>query len=109
MNGTQATRQARPPPTGPAPPAPVTAPPAPPVNTGAPPPAVRQPNGPANGAHTHTAASAAAQKAKKKNPDPPVDPSQLYESLKNRIATLEEEEIHNEEEERKIGAHLTTH
>ena len=49
-----------------------------------------------NGTHAHN------QKGKKKN-DPPVDPSQLYESLKNRIATLEEEEIHNEEEERRIG------
>lgn len=104
MNGAQAaTRQARPPPTGPTPPAPPAAPPTPPnnagaqPNTGQPPPANRQPNGPVNGAHSH------AQKGKKKN-DPPVDPSQLYESLKNRIATLEEEEIHNEEEERRIGA-----
>ncbi|EKM61609.1 uncharacterized protein PHACADRAFT_84750 [Phanerochaete carnosa HHB-10118-sp] len=103
MNGAQAaTRQARPPPTGPTPPAPSAAPPAPPNNanaqasSGQSPPANRQPNGPVNGAHSH------AQKGKKKN-DPPVDPSQLYESLKSRIATLEEEEIHNEEEERRIA------
>lgn len=105
MNGAPpTTRQARPPPTGPTPPAPApaAAPPAAPHAAGAqpgaaqPPPASRPPNGPVNGAHSHN------QKGKKKN-DPPVDPSQLYESLKNRIATLEEEEIHNEEEERKIG------
>lgn len=100
MNGAQAAR--RPPPTGPTPPAPAAAPPAPPNNTGAQshaaqaPPANRQPNGPVNGTHAHS------QKGKKKS-EPPVDPSQLYESLKNRIATLEEEEIHNEEEERRIG------
>lgn len=100
MNGAQAAR--RPPPTGPTPPVPATAPPAPPNNAGAQPhaaqapPANRQPNGPVNGTHAHN------QKGKKKN-ESPVDPSQLYESLKNRIATLEEEEIHNEEEERRIG------
>ena len=106
MNGAQqTTRQARPPPTGPTPPAPSSAPPAPPNNasvqpaTVQQPPANRQPNGPVNGTHTNNN----NQKGKKKS-DPPVDPSQLYESLKNRIATLEEEEIHNEEEERRIGA-----
>ncbi|KIP11126.1 hypothetical protein PHLGIDRAFT_125026 [Phlebiopsis gigantea 11061_1 CR5-6] len=101
MNGAQPAR--RPPPTGPAPPAPAAAPPAPPSAVAAqpgavqaPPPANRQPNGPVNGTHAHS------QKGKKKS-EPPVDPSQLYESLKNRIATLEEEEIHNEEEERRIA------
>ena len=101
MNGAQPAR--RPPPTGPAPPAPAVAPPAPPNAVAAqpsaaqaPPTASRQPNGPVNGTHAHS------QKGKKKS-EPPVDPSQLYESLKNRIATLEEEEIHNEEEERRIG------
>lgn len=44
----------------------------------------------------------AVKGGKKKNPDPPVDPSQLYESLKNRIATLEEDMIHNEEEGKRI-------
>jgi hypothetical protein len=103
MNGAQQTvGQARPPPTGPTPPAPSSAPPAPPNNAGvlpaaaASPPANRQANGPVNGTHTNN------QKGKKKS-DPPVDPSQLYESLRSRIATLEEEEIHNEGEERRIG------
>ena len=32
----------------------------------------------------------------------------MYESLKNRIAALEEEETHEEEEERKFGASFTT-
>lgn len=44
----------------------------------------------------------AVKGGKKKNPDPPVDPSQLYESLKNRIATLEEDMIHNEEEGKRV-------
>ncbi|KAI0695615.1 hypothetical protein BC835DRAFT_1482020 [Cytidiella melzeri] len=91
----------KPPPTGPTPPVPSAAPPAPSHNTASaavanPPPASsRQPNGTAvNGTH--------GPKGKKKNPDPPVDPSQLYESLKNRIATLEEDMIHNEEEGKRI-------
>jgi len=31
----------------------------------------------------------------------------MYESLKNRIAALEEEETHEEEEERKFGSSFT--
>jgi hypothetical protein len=31
----------------------------------------------------------------------------MYESLKNRIAALEEEETHEEEEERKFGMSFT--
>jgi hypothetical protein len=31
----------------------------------------------------------------------------MYESLKNRIAVLEEEETHEEEEERRFGASFT--
>jgi hypothetical protein len=33
----------------------------------------------------------------------------MYESLKNRIAALEEEETHEEEEERKFGKSLTAY
>ncbi|KAI0778975.1 hypothetical protein BD413DRAFT_464917, partial [Trametes elegans] len=44
-----------------------------------------------------------AQKGKKKAADQPVDPSQMYETLKNRIAALEEEEVHEEEEERRFA------
>jgi|ERR1700722_224743 hypothetical protein len=47
-----------------------------------------------NGAHP--------PKNKKKDPAP-VDPAAMYESLKNRIAALEEEEVLEEEEERKFG------
>ena len=102
-NGAQPTRHAKPPPTGPTPPAPAAAPPAPPNNAHAHAHSssnARQPNGAVNGTHAHT------QKAKKKAADPPpVDPSQMYETLKNRIAALEEEEVHEEEEERRFGTH----
>ncbi|KAI0094430.1 hypothetical protein BDY19DRAFT_912732 [Irpex rosettiformis] len=80
----------KPPPTGPTPPAPSAAPPAPPNNNANASAPTRQPNG-----------TVVNGKGKKK-PDPPVDPSQLYESLKNRIATLEEDMIHNEEEGKRI-------
>ncbi|THG97446.1 hypothetical protein EW026_g4553 [Hermanssonia centrifuga] len=100
-NSAQAVRHAKPPPTGPTPPAPATTPPVPPNNTNAhahPPPANRQPNGTVNGTH------AQHQKGKKKTTDPPpVDPSQMYETLKNKIAALEEEEVHEEEEERRFA------
>jgi hypothetical protein len=33
----------------------------------------------------------------------------MYESLKNRIAALEEEETHEEEEERKFGKSFTAY
>ncbi|KAI6153863.1 hypothetical protein BKA82DRAFT_364109 [Pisolithus tinctorius] len=46
-----------------------------------------------NGSHPNT------QKPKKKS-DAPLDPAVMYESLKNRIAALEEEEVLEEEEER---------
>ena len=51
-----------------------------------------------NGTH-----APATQKGKKKAAEQPVDPSQMYETLKNRIAALEEEEVHEEEEERRFG------
>lgn len=101
MNGAQTARQPRPVPAGPTPPAPAAAPPVPPNNahTQA---ATRQPNGStANGSGTHP--PSAVQKGKKKAADPPVDPSQMYETLKNRIAALEEEEVHEEEEERRFS------
>ncbi|KAH9897756.1 hypothetical protein C8Q73DRAFT_370629 [Cubamyces lactineus] len=97
MNGTQTARQGRPAPAGPTPPAPAAAPPVPP-NTAHTQPGTRPPNGaPANATH------APAQKGKKKAPEQPVDPTQMYETLKNRIAALEEEEVHEEEEERRFA------
>lgn len=48
------------------------------------------------------------QKNKKKAEPAPVDPAVMYESLKNRIAALEEEETHEEEEERRFGTFSTT-
>jgi hypothetical protein len=42
------------------------------------------------------------QKGRKKT-ETPVDPAAMYESLKNRIAALEEEEVIEEEEERQFG------
>ncbi|PCH34229.1 hypothetical protein WOLCODRAFT_135578 [Wolfiporia cocos MD-104 SS10] len=96
MNGTQPARHARPAPSGATPPAPAAAPPAPPSQNNAHPPN-RQPNGTApNGTH-------APPKGKKKATEQPVDPSQMYETLKNRIAALEEEEVHEEEEERRFA------
>ena len=106
MNGTTSqaasARQAKPPPTGPTPPAPVSAPPAPPTNahTHNHPPTGNRQN--ANG--THASHNQQQKTGKKKNPEPtPVDPSQMYETLKNRIAVLEEDAVHEEEEERKFG------
>ncbi|KAF9245839.1 hypothetical protein BU15DRAFT_85515 [Melanogaster broomeanus] len=93
MNGTSshtnsqsqpAARMAKPPPTGPAPPAPVLAPPVPPNH------AAQSPT--TNRPLPHPSVVNGAQKAKKKN-DTPVDPAAMYESLKNRIAALEEEEV----------------
>ncbi|KAL1951302.1 hypothetical protein VTO73DRAFT_451 [Trametes versicolor] len=96
MNGTQTARHGRPAPAGPTPPAPAAAPPVPP-NTAHTQPGTRPPNGaPTNGTHPPP------QKGKKKAPDQPVDPTQMYETLKNRIAALEEEEVHEEEEERRF-------
>ncbi|TCD71175.1 hypothetical protein EIP91_012124 [Steccherinum ochraceum] len=98
MNGTQtATRQAKPPPTGPAPPPPTTTTP----NTAN----TTTNHAPkTNGVHgTAPAAQQPPPKGKKKNPEPaPVDPSQMYETLKNKIAALEEDAVHEEEEERKF-------
>ena len=97
MNGTQSARHGRPAPAGPTPPAPAAAPPVPP-NASHAQPAPRTTNGTTtNGTH------APAPKGKKKPADQPVDPSQMYETLKNRIAALEEEEVHEEEEERRFG------
>ncbi|CCM04464.1 uncharacterized protein FIBRA_06644 [Fibroporia radiculosa] len=96
MNGTtQTSKHGRPVPAGVTPPAPATAPPAPPAHQA---PNNRQVNGlTTNGAH------APVQKGKKKAVEQPVDPSQMYETLKNRIAALEEEEVHEEEEERRFA------
>ncbi|GBE77577.1 hypothetical protein SCP_0104570 [Sparassis crispa] len=96
MNGASTARHGRPAPTGITPPAPAAAPPAPP-NHAHPPPVARPSNGAAvNGTHPPI------QKGKKKAAEQPVDPSQMYETLKNRIAALEEEEVHEEEEERRF-------
>ena len=46
------------------------------------------------------------QKGKKKAES--VDPAAMYETVRNRIAALEEEEVHGEEEERRIGAWQST-
>ncbi|CAL1694451.1 unnamed protein product [Somion occarium] len=112
MNGaapqTATARHAKPPPTGPTPPAPIVAPPAPPNNHAHPhphthPPAGnRQANGPTNGTHPPPSHNQQQKAGKKKNPDPPVDPSQMYETLKNKIAALEEDAVHEEEEERRF-------
>ena len=100
MSSSQTTtisRTAKPPPAGPTPPAPPTTQPAlasPSVPASAKPP---QNHAPAvNGAYP-------TQKARKKNDLTPVDPTTMYESLKNRIAALEEEEVQEEEEERQYG------
>ena len=109
MNGTNihpsqnaiGSRPAKPPPTGLAPSAPAVVPPLlpnhsnpPNVNRTVPP---HSNNTVVNGTYTHN------QKGKKKN-DTPVDPAAMYESLKSRIAALEEEEVLEEEEEKIFGA-----
>jgi hypothetical protein len=109
MNGTNihpsqnaiGSRAVKPPPAGLAPSAPTAAPPllpnhANPPNTNRPVPPHSN-NTSLNGSYAHN------QKGKKKN-DTPVDPAAMYESLKNRIAALEKEEVLEEEEERIFGA-----
>jgi len=105
MNGTNtvhpqnaSARLAKPPPTGPAPPAPAVAPPVPPNHLH--PPLGSRTNPPL---HHHGNTVNGTHRGKKKN-DAPVDPATMYESLKSRIAALEEEEVLEEEEERTFGA-----
>ncbi|KAG1754939.1 uncharacterized protein EDB91DRAFT_1233743 [Suillus paluster] len=105
MNGTNilpsqnaiGSRPAKPPPTGLAPSAPAVAPPLLPNHPNPPTPNRTVPphsnNTVVNGTYSHN------QKGKKKN-DVPVDPATMYESLKSRIAALEEEEVLEEEEEK---------
>lgn len=98
-----ANRLAKPPPSGPAPPAPVSTPPVPPNNSQP----HQHPHPPHPHAHHHPHSHPpnrvnGVQKGKKKN-DIPVDPVTMYESVKNRIAALEEEEGIEEEEERRFG------
>ena len=115
MNGVVQTQTQRP--KLPAGPAPVNAPPAPPVHK--PTPGNSHPSHPHPRSSQHTTAqptpnrgqspaNAQPSKSKKKVEPAPVDPAVMYESLKNRIAALEEEETHEEEEERKFGASATT-
>ncbi|KZS93504.1 hypothetical protein SISNIDRAFT_84372 [Sistotremastrum niveocremeum HHB9708] len=100
MNGTsnshsqtasRTTVAPKPPPTGPVPHVPLSTPVDSPAASSSnpdpvPPPAI-------NGTHSH--------KAKRKAE--PVDPAVMYENVRNRIAALEEEEVHGEEEQRKIA------
>ena len=101
MNGTHTARHARPAQPGVTPPAPAAAPPAPPSHN------ANHTHAPANNRQTNGATTngthVPAQRSKKKAAEQPVDPSQMYETLKNRIAALEEEEVHEEEEERRFG------
>jgi hypothetical protein len=112
MNPGTGSRVPRPPPPGPAPPAP-----APPSNNFTPTNNYTHPHPhphphahPYSHTHPHAhppsrvngTSSGGGQKGKKKN-DTPVDPATMYESLKSRIAALEEEEVLEEEEERKFG------
>ncbi|KAI0059443.1 hypothetical protein BV25DRAFT_1889737 [Artomyces pyxidatus] len=97
------TRLAKPPPSGPAPPAPTPTAATPANANGAHPP-------PANRAHptaNHHAPGVNGTnhhpKGKKKSEPTPVDPATMYESIKNRITTLEEEEVMWEEEEKKFA------
>lgn len=111
MNGaaheSAAGKLAKPPPMGPAPPAPATAPPAPPTHScghPAQPVGTHRHNPPQNATvngHNHPPPSG---RSKKRNEATPVDPATMYESLRNRIAALEEEEEMEEEEEKRISA-----
>lgn len=96
MNGTASTlgsqqpppRLAKPPPTGPAPPAPS--------------PSHALPHNHTHN-HTHTTRPPVNGKGKKKGEPVPVDPAAMVESLKNRIAALEEDKVIEEEEEKRFG------
>ncbi|KII94292.1 hypothetical protein PLICRDRAFT_50273 [Plicaturopsis crispa FD-325 SS-3] len=104
---------AKPPPTGPAPLAPPASAPTSSTMQMAPSkhlPQTGHTHTHTNGAHHHHAhhhhahpPSGAGTKGKKKSEPSPVDPAQMYESLKNRIAALEEEEVLEEEEERQYA------
>lgn len=99
VNPSQVAATVNPRTTKPAPPAPGISPPAPPSHSTATTSnkSTSQPGTNVNGTHPNN------PKVRKKN-DTPVDPAVMYESLKNRIAALEEEEVLEEEEERKFGA-----
>ncbi|KAH8110693.1 hypothetical protein DFH11DRAFT_1513997 [Phellopilus nigrolimitatus] len=93
-------RPSKPPPAGPAPPAPAP-------NGAAPKPhphpalgTATQPAAAANGAPTQKGAPGKKGAAKA---DTPVDPQAMYESLKSKIAALEEELNHADEEELKFA------
>ena len=106
-------RPSKPPPPGPAPPAPVANANA---NTSA--------QASANNAVVSANGSAVAKVQQNMHPPPAVngshsqkgkkradtvDPAAMYESLKNRIAALEEEEVHADEEERRISEFLVAY
>lgn len=92
-------RPSKPPPAGPAPLAPAAAPPNPPASAGS--------AATVNGAKPASAPNGTS-KAKKgtAKQETSVDPQAMYESLKNKIAALEEELNHADEEELKIGAYF---
>ncbi len=94
----QQQRPTKPPPTGPAPPAPGVTPPNPPQAT---------PNGTAQKAVNGTHANHNHPQKGKKKAETPVDPQAMYESLKSKIAALEEELIHADEEEERFGARFS--
>ena len=112
MNGVTQTQPQRP--KLPAGPAPVNSPPPPPPAQ-KPTPGHSHPSHPHPRTNQHPTAqpppnrgqpppNAQHSKNKKKVEPAPVDPAVMYESLKSRIAALEEEETHEEEEERGFGA-----
>ena len=114
MNSIAQTQTQRP--KVPASPAPLNAPPAPPP-TQKPTPSSQHPSHPRPNQQPTTQPPANRgqlttngqnPKNRKKADPTPVDPAVMYESLKSRIAALEEEETHEEEEERKFGACFTT-
>ena len=102
-------RPSKPPPAGPAPPAPGAAPPNPPQANGGSGGGGGQAATPttttANGTKATPTVNGATSKAKKGSAkaDTPVDPAAMYESLKNKIAALEEELNHQDEEELKFS------
>lgn len=62
-------------------------------------------NAASNGASAPYSATSANGRAtgKKKQPDTPIDPVTMYESVRSRIAALEEEEGIEEEEDNRMG------
>jgi hypothetical protein len=75
----------------------------------APPKSASATNGTGNAAPSgHASTTNGRTSGKKKASEPPIDPVTMYESVRSRIAALEEEEYLEEEEDTKMGLCLVS-